>query len=313
MTERSSASVVIPSYNMGWCITRAVKSCQVQSTPVSEIIIVDDCSTDNTQEVVKELMAGDGRIKCLRAGQNEGHLSALRAGVQSASSDWVALLDADDELTPESIAIRIDAAAQHRNLSGVLPQLVYGDHFSEARGAVTHFPMLKGYAFSFLCRELALCPTSTIMLGKECLRYFPVSDGWNTDDEIVLAVGKHFPVLHSGDVVSIYHTHASPTRMANNPKQRFRGVYQLVRDHHGDVFRAHGMRYVLLWYLRIARAFIRYQIAVADGRTYHGLPAGPGVIRRCMRLQWRIYRKCLGKLHESLGTLFRRHFVMDAF
>src|SRR5262249_44254338 len=100
---RDLVSVVIPSYNMNWCVTRAIASCQAQSMAVNEIIVVDDCSTDNTEAVVRDLMARDPRIKYFKLQKNGGHLAALRFGAREAVSDWVALLDADDELTPDSI------------------------------------------------------------------------------------------------------------------------------------------------------------------------------------------------------------------
>ena len=90
---------------------------------------------------------------------------------------------------------------------------------------VPKFARLRGYVFPYLCKELCLCQTSTIMLGRECIPCLPVTDNpWNTDDEIVLAIGKHFHVLHSGAVVTIYHSHDSPTRMSNNAKRMFEGV-----------------------------------------------------------------------------------------
>ena len=59
----SSVSVIIPSYNMDWCVARAINSCQCQSLSVDEIIVVDDCSTDNTERVIRDLATHDCRIK----------------------------------------------------------------------------------------------------------------------------------------------------------------------------------------------------------------------------------------------------------
>src|ERR1700730_3859305 len=93
-----SVTVVIPSYNMDWCIARAVNSCQVQSLAPDEIIDVDDCSTDNTEAVVTKLMISNQTIRYFRLTKNRGHLAVLKFGAENAASDWIALLDADDEL-----------------------------------------------------------------------------------------------------------------------------------------------------------------------------------------------------------------------
>src|SRR5260370_39322996 len=105
------------------------------------------------------------------------------------------------------------------------------------------------------------------MLGRECLPHLPVTNNpWNTDDEIVLAIGKHFHVLHSGAVVTVFHQHNSLTRMSNNPKKMFEGVYQLVRDHRADIIREQGIRRLLLWWLRVLKAFVQYQVAVTSAK-----------------------------------------------
>ncbi len=102
------------------------------------------------------------------------------------------------------------------------------------------------------------------MLGRDCLSRFPVTNPFNTDDEIVLEIGKRFHVLHSGAVVTIYHAHDSPTRMSNNSKKEFEGVCELVRDHRADIVREQGRQRLLLWRLRILKAFINYKIALAN-------------------------------------------------
>ena len=301
-----SVSIVIPSYNMAWCIGRAIRSCQSQSFPVHEIIIVDDHSSDATPQVVAELVWDDARIKYFRSERNGGHLAALRVGVQKAASDWIALLDADDELTPESIAARINATVRYSGESGVVPQLVYGDHYRGSSGFVTYFPKLEGNVFPFLCRELSLCQTSTIMLGKVCLPHFPASNNpWNTDDEIVLAIGKRFPILHSGAVVAIYHAHSSASRMGNNAFRRFRGVSQLVRDHRDDVFRTHGAPRLLLWYLRVLKAFLDYKIKVTDEMLS---PPDSILIKPWARFRLQVYRTVIWRVSQILEAGLRPHF-----
>jgi hypothetical protein len=186
-----------------------------------------------------------------------------------------------------------------------------GDHFYEPGGATTRYMKLEGYAFSILSRELCLCQTSTMMLGKECLPYFPVSNGWNTDDEIVLAIGKHFPILHSGAYVSVYHIHDSQTKMSNNARNVFKGVSQLAIEHRDDIFCNHGTFYVLLWRLRVLKAFVGYQIAIADSRINRS--TGSDIVRGLRRQHWRAYRKCLRYCHSALTWFLRKHFVLDYF
>ena len=296
---------------MCWCIERAVRSCQSQTVRAQAIIIVDDASTDDTEAVVRSLATNDARIKYFRKTTNEGHLLALSCGVHLATSEWVVLLDADDELTCSSVQSRLTAASDCLEDTGTLPQLVYGDLLSEPSGTTTTFKRLSGYIYPFVSKELCLCQTSTIMLGQEALSSFPASrNPYCTDDEIVLAISKHYHVLHCRQVVAIYHMHNSMTRMSNNRKKCFQGVYELVRDHQSEILQEHGMPCLLRWYLRILKALCDYQLGLANevlSRTRCSLKD------RLQHSLFRIYRKGLSATHAMLNTYLTKHFQLNYF
>jgi glycosyltransferase involved in cell wall biosynthesis len=87
-------SVVIPSYNHGHLIGRAVASALSQSYPNIEIVVVDNHSSDNTEEEMSRF--SDSRIKFLKI-HNKGVIAKSRnMGIQAAKGEWVAFLDSDD-------------------------------------------------------------------------------------------------------------------------------------------------------------------------------------------------------------------------
>jgi glycosyltransferase involved in cell wall biosynthesis len=96
-------SVVIPAYNSSKTITRAVESAQNQKDVKVEIIVVDDASTDNTAEVVRSLQKNDSRIRLIRHETNKQVGQARNTGIDAATADWIAFLDADDEWLPEKL------------------------------------------------------------------------------------------------------------------------------------------------------------------------------------------------------------------
>ena len=93
MTAKYLISAVIPAYNNGKYITRAIESVLTQSYKPFEVIVVDDGSTDNTKEVVSSF--GDNVIYIQK--ENGGASSARNAGVVAAKGDWIAFLDGDDQ------------------------------------------------------------------------------------------------------------------------------------------------------------------------------------------------------------------------
>lgn len=87
-----SISVVIPTYNRAATLGTAIRSVLAQDSPPDEIIVIDDGSTDGTDEILAEF--GDA-IQVLRK-PNGGVSSARNAGVRVARSEWIAFLDSDD-------------------------------------------------------------------------------------------------------------------------------------------------------------------------------------------------------------------------
>ena len=88
-------SVIIPTYNRARLLTHAVTSLPIGMP--TEIIIVDDGSTDNTPEVVRKLSEKDKRIVFLKFDRNQGVNVARNAGIKKATGDWICFLDSDDQ------------------------------------------------------------------------------------------------------------------------------------------------------------------------------------------------------------------------
>ena len=119
-------TIIINNYNYGRFLRGAIESALAQSYAVTQVIVVDDGSTDDTSEVVARLVAGNSHIRYDRRPRNGGHLAALLHGLQSCTTNWIALLDADDELLPDSLERRFEAARAYHDRTGIWPQLVYG-------------------------------------------------------------------------------------------------------------------------------------------------------------------------------------------
>jgi glycosyltransferase involved in cell wall biosynthesis len=90
-------SVVIPAYNAARFLPLCLPSVFAQTYKPEEVIVVDDGSTDNTAEVAAELGA-----RVIRR-ENGGISAARNTGIQNASCEWIALLDADDSWAPEKL------------------------------------------------------------------------------------------------------------------------------------------------------------------------------------------------------------------
>lgn len=102
--ESVSVSVVMPAYNEGEHLELCVREWYdnvVSRIPSSELIIVDDCSRDNTHEILQELAAGMPELRALRPSRNGGHGRAVRFGLGHARGEFVFQTDSDRQHSPE--------------------------------------------------------------------------------------------------------------------------------------------------------------------------------------------------------------------
>ena len=100
----SEVSVVIPTYNRSASVCRAIESALNQTLPPSEVIIIDDGSTDDTAQVIA---AQFGQRVTYRWQANQGVSAARNAGIRIAKSRLVAFLDSDDIWMPDKLARQV--------------------------------------------------------------------------------------------------------------------------------------------------------------------------------------------------------------
>lgn len=99
-------SIITPSYNTAKFIGKTIDSVQSQTYPNWEMIIVDDCSTDNTDDVVAAYMS-DKRIKYIKNEKNFGAAVSRNKALREAKGKWIAFLDSDDLWMPEKLEKQI--------------------------------------------------------------------------------------------------------------------------------------------------------------------------------------------------------------
>ncbi|WP_353845132.1 sugar transferase [Ruminococcus sp.] len=99
-------SIIMPSYNTAQYIEKTIKSVLNQTYTNWELIIVDDCSTDNTDDVVKNYLS-DKRIKYLKNEQNSGAAVSRNRALREAKGQWISFLDSDDLWMPEKLEKQI--------------------------------------------------------------------------------------------------------------------------------------------------------------------------------------------------------------
>lgn len=155
-------SVITPCYNYGHLIAETIESVRQQSYSNWEMIIVDDGSTDNTEEVVRAYTIADPRIRFLRQ-QNAGPSAARNLAIREAKGQYIQFLDADDLIQKQKFTAQTEFLTMHPEVDVVYGNVRYftGDPADTANwmysfwGAKKEWmPKISGQGNEFLVNAL---------------------------------------------------------------------------------------------------------------------------------------------------------------
>lgn len=107
MKQTELVSIITPSYNTEKYISETIQSVQAQSYKNWEMIIIDDCSTDNTDEIVSKFLS-DERIRYIKNTKNLGAAISRNRALKEAKGKWIAFLDSDDLWHPYKLERQIN-------------------------------------------------------------------------------------------------------------------------------------------------------------------------------------------------------------
>jgi len=219
-----SVSVIIPTYNRARLVSRAIQSVLNQTYQNLELIVIDDASTDNTEEVVKDFK--DNRIRYICHDENKGGATARNTGIKTAKGKYIAFLDSDDEWLSEKLEKQF-------NLLQGLPEsvgVVYSLYFSkdDEIGLIKRvdFETYKGNVFRHLLEGWCPSITSAALLTLRCLQKSGMFDEnlpsfQDYDLWLRVAQNYHFDFIHEPLVIN--HQHAG-SRVASDYNPRIRGL-----------------------------------------------------------------------------------------
>jgi glycosyltransferase involved in cell wall biosynthesis len=119
-------SVIVPAFNEAKTVTSLLDKVLEQPC-VNEVIIVDDCSTDGTWELLQNLASSNSKIRVTRHSHNEGKGAAIRTGISLATAPYVIIQDADLEYDPSEYPILLQPLLENR------ADVVFGSRFMGGR------------------------------------------------------------------------------------------------------------------------------------------------------------------------------------
>ena len=161
----AKVSVIIPTYNRAHLVSRAIKSVLNQNFQDFEIIVVDDGSTDNTEEVIKSFK--DKRIRYIWHEINKGGNAARNTGLKNSRGEYIAFLDSDDEWLPEKLErqLEIFEKSQDEKLGFVYCGVIFIN--KKENKELRFLPKVKGYVYKNMLADNITFGGSDNLIKKE--------------------------------------------------------------------------------------------------------------------------------------------------
>lgn len=220
-------SIIVPVYNAGAYIEEAIAMVRAQSYKAWELILVDDCSADDSRRRIEESIAkGKEDIYLISKPVNEGAAKARNTGLSKARGRYIAFLDADDVWMPDKLEKEL-AFMEEKQAAFVFTAYEFGDENAVGTGKVVHVPPALTY-HKALSRTVIF--TTTVLIdtdktGRELIRMPAVK---SEDTATWWKILRHgFTAYGLDEVLAIYRRPAKS--LSSNKMEAIRRIWNLYR------------------------------------------------------------------------------------
>lgn len=158
-------SIIVPVYNAAAFICKTIEMVQAQSYQEWELILVDDCSKDNSVEVIEHYLSRqpDERIRLIKKEKNEGAALTRNRGIKEAKGRYIAFLDADDVWLSHKLQTQLEFM-EKEDAGFVFSAYEFGDENAKGTGRVVRVPETLTYQKA-LSRTVIF--TTTVLLDTK--------------------------------------------------------------------------------------------------------------------------------------------------
>lgn len=172
MTD-NKVSIIIPVYNVAEYIEKCLYSVMQQKTDNIECILVDDCGTDNSIELAKNIIReynGPIKFSILHHKYNRGLSAARNTGISSASGEWIFFLDSDDEIAENAIESLLSSTLEHPGIEIAVGNMYSIPHDDYYELKLNNYPYI--ITGNHQIREAFFCnqPTIPVMACNKLLK-----------------------------------------------------------------------------------------------------------------------------------------------
>lgn len=163
-------SIIMPAYNAENYIKESIESVLLQTYSNWELLVIDDCSTDSTPQIIDSFVQNNDHIRYIKNHHNIGVAETRNKGICSALGEWIAFLDSDDRWAPEKLAKQIDFAEKHK------AEFVYtGSGFIDENSIRLEFYLAVPERITYLeLLKQNIISCSSVLIRKDLIVKYPM-------------------------------------------------------------------------------------------------------------------------------------------
>ena len=227
MQNKPLISVIIPTYNRGRLILESVNSVLNQTYKNIELIVVDDCSTDDTKKIIESIK--DFRIKYVKLEKKSGACVARNRGIEKSTGEFIAFNDSDDLWIPEKICSQLDFL--NKNNADIA--LCKMECRTPENKFIHNFPNIeqdKQISFIELLKYNS-ASTQTIFGKTECFReiMFDAKMPRLQDWDVVLRLSKKYKIFYQNQ--TLVQTFFQKDSISTHPEKGVLAMAMLFEKH----------------------------------------------------------------------------------
>jgi len=206
-------SVIIPAFNAAETLAEAVASAVNGSYQHLEILIVDDCSTDDTSKVAAKIAESDPRIQFFRNPQNYGVSKSRNLMIDRATGEYVAFLDSDDTWEPNKLEFCLQMLADNPEVKAVAHALRYLDKHGKKLSYIATYPTTKAQmqAIKVTGESPWVFPSSVVVDRAILVKEGGFAEDWlvGEDTELFTKIAQKYGLLAATDPLGNYRIRAN--------------------------------------------------------------------------------------------------------
>lgn len=231
-----SITIVVPNYNRRDYLRMALMSAIDQTAEHFEVLVVDDCSTDDSVSMVEQMRRDDSRIRILVHSRNKGVSAARNTGIRGSASNYVTFLDSDDLFSRERVERLLS-----RLKAGNMRSVVYSDAISidEKTQGITAEPSNstfrpEGSIFNYLLMGAFRIVAGPIALPRKLFEDVGLYDEtlrYAEDLDLALRLSSKFDFLFERVRTYGWRTHGRTSSGSISARERYRDESRVLERH----------------------------------------------------------------------------------